>query len=42
MRNAVALAFIIVAVAPFIGIRWGHMWVKANHMTLRATPLSAE
>ena len=42
MRNAVALAFVIVAVAPLIGIAWGHMWAKANRMALRATPQSAE
>jgi hypothetical protein len=40
MCNTVVLAFIVVAVAPFIGIRWGFMWVKANHMTLRATASS--
>ena len=42
MRIAVALAFVVVAVAPLIGIWWGHVWAKANRMTLRATPPSAE
>jgi hypothetical protein len=42
MRNAVALAFVMIAVAPLIGIGWGHVWAKANRMTLRATPPSAE
>jgi hypothetical protein len=42
MRIAVALAFVVVAVAPLIGIGWGHVWAKANRMTLRATPPSAE
>jgi hypothetical protein len=37
MRLAIALAFIVVAVAPLIGIGLGHMWAKANRMTLRAT-----
>jgi hypothetical protein len=42
MRIAVALAFIVVAVAPLIGIWWGHRWAKAKRMTLRAIPPSAE
>jgi hypothetical protein len=42
MRIAVALAFIVVAITPLIGIGWGHMWAKANRMTLRAIPPSAE
>ena len=42
MRNAVALAFVIVAVAPLIGIWCGHVWAKANRMTLRTTSPSTE
>lgn len=42
MRNAVALALIVVAVAPLIGIAWGRMWAKANRMTQPATPPSVE
>ncbi|MGA2897080.1 MAG: hypothetical protein ABSE27_05740 [Acidobacteriaceae bacterium] len=42
MQYAVALAFVIVAVAPLIGIWWGHVWAKTNRMTLRAIPPSTE
>ena len=42
MRNAVALAFVVIAVAPLVGIKWGHMWAKANRVALQATPPSAE
>jgi hypothetical protein len=42
MRIAVALAFVVVAVAPLIGIWRGHVWAKANRMTLRTTSPSTE
>ena len=42
MQYAVALAFVVVAVAPLIGIWWGHVWAKANRMTLRTIPPSTE
>jgi hypothetical protein len=42
MRYAVALAFVIVAVAPLIGIWWGHVWAKANRLILRTTSPSTE
>jgi hypothetical protein len=43
MQYAVALAFVVVAVAPLIGIWYGHVWAKANHMTLRTTsPLTQQ
>ena len=38
MQYAVALAF--VAVAPLIGIWYGHVWAKTNRMILRATASS--
>ena len=38
MRNAMAYAFVVVAVAPLIGIWRGHMWAKANGLVLRKTP----
>lgn len=42
MRTAVALAFVVVAVAPLIGIWWGHVWAKTNRMILRASAPSTE
>jgi hypothetical protein len=42
MRIAVALAFVVVAVAPLIGIWWGHVWAKANRFILRTTAPSSE
>jgi hypothetical protein len=35
MRNAMVYAFIVVAVAPLIGIWRGHVWAKANGLILR-------
>jgi hypothetical protein len=42
MQYAVALAFVVVAVAPLIGIWRGHVWAKTNRMILRATAPSTE
>ncbi len=42
MRNAVALAFVVVAVSPLIGIWRGHAWAKARGLALRTTAPSAE
>jgi hypothetical protein len=39
MRIAVALAFVIVAVSPLVGIWWGHVWAKANCLVLRSSVL---
>jgi len=40
MQYAVFYAFIVVAVAPLIGIWRAHVWAKANGLVLRsaATP----
>lgn len=35
MQTAVIYAFIVVAGAPLIGIWRGHVWAKANGLTLR-------
>jgi hypothetical protein len=37
MRIAVALAFVVIAVAPLIGIWRGHVWAKTNRMIPRTT-----
>lgn len=42
MKNALALAFVIVAVAPLVGIWRGHMWAKSKGMVLRKTATEAE
>jgi hypothetical protein len=42
MRIAVALAFVVVVVAPLIGIWRGHVWAKTNRMILRTTAPSTE
>jgi hypothetical protein len=35
MRNAMAFAFVVIAVAPLIGIWRGHMWAKSKGLILR-------
>ncbi len=35
MRNAMAYAFVVIAMAPLIGIWRGHVWAKANGFVLR-------
>jgi hypothetical protein len=35
MQNSLVYAFVVVAVAPLIGIWRGHAWAKANGMVLR-------
>jgi hypothetical protein len=35
MQMAVIYAFVVVAVAPLIGIWRGHAWAKKNGLTLR-------
>jgi hypothetical protein len=35
MRNAMAYAFVVIAVAPLIGIWRGHVWAKAQGLVLR-------
>ena len=40
MRNAITLAFLVVAAAPMIGIWRGHVWAKAHGMILRTTEAS--
>ena len=42
MRNAMAYAFVVIAVAPLIGIWRGHMWAKANGLVLRKTGTAVE
>jgi len=42
MREAMAYAFVVIAVAPLIGIWRGHMWAKANGLVLRKTDISIE
>ena len=42
MRNALALAFVIIAVAPLIGIWRGHVWAKSKGMVLRKSAVEAE
>jgi hypothetical protein len=37
-----AYAFVVIAVAPLVGIWRGHMWAKANGLVLRKTINSAE
>ena len=41
MRNAMAYAFVVIAIAPLVGIWRGHMWAKANGFVLRK-PTPAE
>jgi hypothetical protein len=38
MRNAMEMAFIVVATAPLIGIWRGHVWAKTKGMILRGAP----
>lgn len=42
MQNAMAYAFVVVAVAPLIGIWRGHMWAKSNGLVLRKTSNATE
>ena len=42
MQIAVIYAFVVVAGAPLIGIWRGHVWAKANGMTLRTTATPTE
>jgi hypothetical protein len=42
MQYSVALAFVVVAVAPLIGIWRGHVWAKANRMILQTMSPSTE
>ena len=42
MQNAMAYAFVVVAVAPLIGIWRGHMWAKSNGLVLRKTSNAVE
>lgn len=37
MQNAMAIAFVVIAVAPLVGIWRGHVWAKKNGMVLRTT-----
>jgi len=42
MRNAMVFAFVVVAVAPLIGIWRGHVWAKASGLVLRKSTVAAE
>ena len=37
MRNAMAFAFVVIAVAPLIGIWRAHVWAKGQGLVLRNT-----
>jgi len=37
MREAIVCAFVVIAVAPLVGIWRGHIWAKANGLVLRKT-----
>jgi hypothetical protein len=39
MRIALAFAFVVVAVAPLLGIGWAHVWAQMNGMVLRSSVL---
>jgi hypothetical protein len=42
MQMAVIYAFVVVAVAPLIGIWRGHAWAKKNGLSLRKSAPSAD
>jgi hypothetical protein len=42
MQMAVIYAFVVVAIAPLIGIWRGHAWAKKNDLTLRKTAPGGE
>jgi hypothetical protein len=42
MQNAVAYAFVVVAVAPLVGIWRAHRWAKSNGLVMRKTSSVAE
>jgi hypothetical protein len=42
MQSAMVYAFVVVAIAPLIGIWRGHVWAKANGLVLRKTAPTAE
>jgi len=43
MQYSVVMAFVVVAVAPLIGIWRGHVWAKANGMVLQtASPSTGQ
>ena len=42
MQSAMVYAFVVVAIAPLIGIWRGHVWAKANGLVLRKTAPAAE
>ena len=42
MQSAVIYAFVVIAVAPLVGIWRGHVWAKANGLALRSTARSTE
>ncbi len=42
MRNALALAFVIIAFAPLIGIWRGHVWAKSKGLVLQKPAVEAE
>ncbi len=42
MRNALALAFVVIAVAPLVGIWRGHVWAKSKGLVLRKHTVEVE
>jgi hypothetical protein len=42
MRNALALAFVIIAAAPLVGIWRGHVWAKSKGLVLQKHGAEAE
>lgn len=38
MQTSLVYAFLVISLAPLIGIWRGHAWAKANGMALRTVP----
>jgi hypothetical protein len=41
MQSAMVYAFVVIAIAPLVGIWRGHVWAKANGLVLRKTTAPA-
>jgi hypothetical protein len=39
MQSALVYAFLVIAVAPLVGLWRGHAWAKANGMILRTASI---
>jgi len=42
MQEAMVCAFVVIAVAPLVGIWRGHAWAKTNGLVLRTVKVSSE